>query len=407
MPLFEYNALDGKGKKRTGLVDAGNLNSARERLRLDGLYVISMSKAAAAQEKAAPKNLSFPGRITRSDLASASRQLSTLLRAGLPLVQALEALIEQMEKASVRKVLSSVRNRVNEGAPFYDALSEHPSVFPPLFVQMIRAGETGGFLEEIMTRLAETLEREARLRSRIIAALVYPVVMTLLGFVFMFFLFAFVVPQVVSIFADFGRSLPLLTRILLAVSGFAASYWMLILAGFLVMVFIYKKMSGSVRFGQSFDRAMLRVPVFGRLHLKVATVRFSHILGALLTSGVPMIKALEIVGDVMGNRVLATAIEGASESVARGGSLAESLRASAVFPPLVSRVVGVGEQSGELPSMLGRIAESYEEEVSSSVQAMTAVLEPLLILGMAAVVLFVVLAVLLPIFELNQLVRTG
>ncbi len=407
MPLFEYHALDGKGKKITGLIDAGNLQAARERLKKDGLFVVSMDQASARGKTSSVRDISLPGRVTRSDLASATRQLSTLLKAGLPLVQSLEALIEQMEKPSVRKVLSSVRNRVNEGAPFFEALSEHPAVFEPLFIQMVRAGETGGFLDEIMIRLAETLERETRLRNRVIAAMAYPAIMTVIGFIFLLFLFAYVVPQVVSIFADFGRTLPVLTRILLVLSEIASSYWLHFLVFAVLLLFIYRRASVSERFGQPLDSFRLKLPIFGRILLKVATVRFCHILGALLTSGVPMLKALEIVGEVMGNRVLSSAIQDASDSISRGGSLADSLRASGAFPPLVPRVIGVGEHSGELPAMLGSVAESYEEEVSTSIQTMTAVLEPILILVMAAVVLFVVLAVLLPIFELNQLVRTG
>jgi general secretion pathway protein F len=276
-----------------------------------------------------------------------------------------------------------------------------------MYVQMCRAGESGGFLERIMERLADTLEKEVRLRGRVMAALTYPIVMTVIGTVFLLFLFAYVVPQVVGIFSDFGRALPVPTRILLFVSGLVSSYWIVMLAIVLLAVIGWRLLSRSARFGPAVDALKLRLPMAGKLTLKVATVRLSHILGTLLASGVPLITSLEVVSDVMGNRVLSGAVKQVSVSVSRGGSLADAFRASGVFPPLLPRIVAVGEQSGELAEMLTGVADAYEEEVTRTVQAMTAILEPALILVMAGAVLFVVVAILLPIFELNQLVRTG
>jgi len=407
MPLFEYTVLDGKGKRRKGLLDASSSQSARESLRKDGLYIVSLHSAAV--ETGSPSSLAFPGfnRISRSDLASMTRQLSTLLRAGLPLLQALEALVEQMEKPSIRRTLSGVRNLVNEGASFHEALAHYPSVFPGIYVQMCRAGETGGFLDQIMERLADTLDNEVRLRGRVVAALVYPIIMTVLGTIFLLFLFAYVVPQVIGIFTDFGQTLPLATRVLLFLSGLISRYWIVFLVIIVAAGITYRALARSEKMGPVIDGLKLKTPLIGGLALKVATVRLSHILGALLSSGVPLIKSLEVVGDVLGNRVLVSAVRDASRQVSQGGSLAQAFRTSGVFPPLLPRVVAVGEQSGELSEMLTGVAETYEEEVSRSVQAMTSILEPLLILIMAAVVLFVVVAILLPIFELNQMVRTG
>jgi general secretion pathway protein F len=407
MPLFEYAVLDGKGKRKHGFLDAPSSQSAREILKKDGFYIVSLGSAAIDSRK--PTRSSFPGfgRISRSDLASMTRQLSTLLRAGLPLMQALEALVEQMEKPAIRKTLSGVRNLVNEGATFHEALAQYPLVFPGIYVQMCRAGETGGFLEKIMERLADTLDREVRLRGKVVAALVYPMVMTVLGTTFLLFLFAYVVPQVVGIFTDFGQTLPVPTRILLFVSGMVSKYWILFLVMIGVAGISYRAFGRGEKTGLALDAFMLKVPLFGGLALKVATVRLSHILGTLLTSGVPLIKSLEIVGDVLGNRVLVSAVRDASRQVSQGGSLAQAFRTSGVFPLLLPRIMAIGEQSGELSEMLTGVAETYEEEVSRSVQALTSILEPALILIMAVVVLFVVLAILLPIFELNQLVGTG
>jgi len=407
MPLFEYAVLDSKGKRKKGLLDAPSFQSARETLRKSGFYIVSLDSAAVVSST--PSGSSFPGlgRISRADLASMTRQLSTLLRAGLPLLQALEALVEQMEKPAIRKTLSGVRNLVNEGASFHEALAHYPAVFPGIYIQMCRAGETGGFLDRIMERLADTLDREVRLRGRVAAALVYPMVMTALGSIFLLFLFAYVVPQVVGIFTDFGQALPLPTRLLLLISGLVSRFWILFLIIVVAAGISYRALARSEKMGPALDGFKLRIPLFGGLALKVATVRLSHILGALLASGVPLIKSLEVVGDVLGNRVLASAVRDASRQVSQGGSLAQAFRTSGVFPPLLPRVVAIGEQSGELSDMLSGVAETYEEEVSRSVQALTSVLEPALILVMASVVLFVVVAILLPIFELNQLVRTG
>jgi len=407
MPLFEYTALDSKGRKKNGFVDAVTIQSAREKLRADGFFIVNLTSAAVAAR--GRERVSFPVfvRFSRSDLASMTRQLSTLLRAGLPLVQALEALVEQMEKPAVRKTLSGVRNLINEGASFHEALAQYPGVFPPMYIQMCRAGEAGGFLDEIMRRLAGTLEKEVQIRGRIAAALVYPVVMTVIGGGLLLFLLAFVVPQVISIFSDLGEKLPLPTRILLFLSGVVSKYWflMILAAGGLIVLYVF--LNRSRKFGRTLDAWKLKIPIFGGLSLKVATVRLSHILGTLLASGVPLIRALEVVGDVLGNRVLSEAVQQAGVSVSRGGSLADAFRASGVFPPILPRVVAVGEQSGDLSGMLTGIADTYEEEVGRTIQAMTAALEPILIVAMAVMVFFVVVSILLPIFELNQLVRSG
>ncbi|UCF31758.1 MAG: type II secretion system inner membrane protein GspF [bacterium] len=407
MPLFEYSALDTKGRRQSGFVDAGNIQAARERLKGEGLFVVALTAAAAREAEPGLRSISLFGRVSGTDLASVTRQLATLLKAGLPLVQALEALIEQIEKAAVRKVLSSVRNHVNEGMAFHEALSEHPSVFPPLFIQMTKAGETGGFLEAIMLRLAETQERDMRLKSRVLAALVYPVIMTVLGFAFLLFLFAYVVPQVVGIFEDFGKALPVPTRILLLTSDFASRYWIVLVVCLVAAFIVYRRLSRSRRFGQTIDSMKLKLPLFGKLSLKIASARMCHVLASLLRSGVPLVRALEVVGEVLGNRVLSGAVDRAGQSVSQGSTLADSLRVSGLFPPLIPRVVAVGERSGQLSEMLSGVAESYEHDVQTSIQALTSILEPALILVMAVVVLFVVLAVLLPIFELNQLVRSG
>ncbi len=398
MPLFEYQALDPRGRRRSGQVTAEGMAQAKEALGREGLYPTLLREGGALRQAQG-----MGGRVTRADLAAVARQLATLLRAGLPVVGALDALVEQVERPGVRRALAGVRDRVNQGSSLHQALAPDPS-FPPLFTQMVRAGEAGGFLDQVMERLAGALEQEERLAGRVRGALAYPVLMTVLGVLFLLFLFAYVVPQVVGIFADYGRQLPLATRILLELSDFAGRFWYLLAGLPLLAVFLYRQADRSERFGLSLDGAKLRLPVVGSLILRAATVRLGYVLGTLLASGVPMLSAMETARMVVGNRHLAAALERAAEAVRQGESLATALRATGAFPPLLARVAGVGEKSGDLPRMLTGVAQSYEEELGRRLSTAVSLLAPLLILVMGGVVLFVVVAVLLPLFQLNQLV---
>jgi general secretion pathway protein F len=405
MPLFEYKALDNRGRKKNGLLDAATAQAAKERLRGQGLFVVAIGAESAPEKTRESRQLSLFTRVSRSDLAAVTNQMATLFRAGLPVVSALEVLIDQMEKPAVRKVLSGVRNAVSEGSSLNEAFSLYPAVFPPMYIQMCRAGEEGGFLGEIMNRLSATLEKEANLRGKVLGAMIYPIFMTIAGSILLMVLLTYVVPQIVGIFDDYGHGLPLPTQILLAVSGFLSAYWVGLVLMMSALAGSYVWAARSNRFGMAIDRMKLKLPLFGALTMKMAVVRFSHVLGTLLTSGVPLMRSLDVTSAVMGNRVLAGAVQGAATAVSRGSSLADSLRAAGVFPPILARVVAVGEQSGELPNMLVDVANSYEEEVSRATTALTALLGPVLILVMAAVVLFVVLSILLPIFEMNQLIK--
>jgi general secretion pathway protein F len=404
MSLFEYQALDVRGRRRSGLLEAEGPAQAREALSREGLFPVSLREGGGTAPAGKGVAL-FSSRVRRSDLAAATRQLATLLRAGLPLVSALDALVEQMEKPVVRRALAGVRDRVNQGKAFHEALTDDPAAFPLLYTQMVRAGEAGGFLDAVMLRLADTLEREERLKGKVRAALVYPALLSALSLVFLVFLFAYVVPQVVGIFSDYGRALPLPTRILLVIADFSSRWWPALLLAPGLLALLFRNLLRSERFGPLLDGAALRLPLAGRILLKASTVRLGYVLGTLLGSGVPMLYALEVASQVAGNRVLSSALRRAEEAVRRGESLAASLRMSGVFPPLLARVTAVGEKSGDLPRMLTGVAESYEEEVGNSLTAATAVLQPLVIVLMGGMVLFVMVAVLLPIFEMNSLVR--
>jgi general secretion pathway protein F len=338
-------------------------------------------------------------------LALLTRQFATLAKAGLTLIECLGTLIEQMENARLKRVLTHVRQQVREGHSLAEALQTHPRLFSDIYVNMIRAGEESGTLEIVLARLADYLESQARLLRAVQAALTYPIVMILVSVVILVFLLAYVVPQVTRIFTETGRVLPLATRMLLRVSSFVSSYWWLMLllaaSGALLMARLVRTPKGR----EWYDRMLLHLPWVGRLIQRVGIARFSRTLSTLLASGVPILTALGIVTHLFSNSLLRRAVEEARASVQEGESLAAPLRRSGLFPALLTQMVAVGERSGELETMLARAADAYDEEVSAVLARLTSLLEPLTILVMGGVILFIVLAILLPIFDLNQLVH--
>ncbi len=347
----------------------------------------------------------FERGITPQDLALVTRQLSTLVGAGLPLVECLGALVEQVDSPRQKKVLSQVRELVVEGGTLADAMKQHPTVFNDLFVNMVRAGEASGALDIVLIRLAEYTERAAALRGKVRSALTYPVFMGMASMGILFFLLAYVVPKVTRIFEERNAKLPTLTIVLLAISGFLSSYWWVILA-VIVIVVIAVRVSIRTPTGRlRFDGLTLRVPYFGKVLKKVALARFARTLSTLLLGGIPLLQALDIVKHVVSNMVLSNAIEDGRNSIREGHSVADPLKKSGLFPPLLVHMIAVGEKSGELEQMLSRAADAYDGEVEASVSALSSIMEPVLVIFMGGVVLFIVLAILLPIFDLNQLVK--
>lgn len=404
MPVFAYKGLSGAGRNVQGVIDAESARSARARLRKDGIYPTEV-----VEESAAPLGAGFtwrPGaRVSSADLALLSRQLSTLLAAGVPVVEALSAVGEQAERPAAARVLSHLRDAVSQGTSLADAMAEHPGVFPELYVGMIRAGETAGALDLVLDRLATHTEAQTRLRSRVRNALAYPVIMGCISAGIVLLMLAFVVPKVTRIFADQEQQLPLVTRILLgASSALTESWWLLLLL-------LLAAAGGAYAFvrrpgGRAWlDRRLLALPLVGPILTKVAVARFSSTLATLLGNGIPLLAALELSGRVIGNEALREAIEEARTAIREGQSVADPLRRSGLFPPLLTRMIAVGERSGDLEPMLERVADAYEQDVESSLAGMTAVLEPIMIVVMGAIMIFVVLAILLPIFEINSLVR--
>lgn len=407
MPVFHYIGVDSKGKRTNGIIDAENDRAARLKLRRQGIFPTSLAlEGMAKQGLSLSMNIDFAKYLQRvkvQDIAIMTRQLSALLGATIPLVEALAALIDQVENVKLKTVLTQVREKVMEGSKLSEAMREHPKVFGDIYINMVDAGENSGALDIVMQRLADFTESQARLRSKVIGAMIYPAIMSVVGALLMLMLITFVVPKVTKIFEDTGATLPLPTRLLMATSSFLVNYWwvcILLLVGLVYGVRRFvRKPSGRLWW----DRKKLNLPIFGNINRMVAVARFSRTLATLLASGVPLLAALEIVRTIVDNKVLQAVIEQTRDNVREGQSVSEPLKRSGHFPPLVTHMIGIGEKTGDLEKMLERVADTYDGQVETSLSALTTLLEPMMILVMAGVVSFIVLSILLPILKLNQL----
>ncbi|GAB4271334.1 type II secretion system inner membrane protein GspF [Deferrisoma sp.] len=405
MPVFEYEGINARGKAVRGVVDAEGPRAARLALKRQGVFANRVTPVTRAERETARRRRFLPSRgISASELALLTRQLATLLDAGLPLVAALTGLLEQTENQTTRRILSQVRSGVNEGKAFHEVLGEHPGSFPPIYRNMVRSGEASGTLPVVLGRLADFLEESVAFRRRLQSALVYPLLMGFLGTGILWFLMAYVVPRVTRIFEDLHQALPVPTRVLLAVSGWLRAYWWIALAVALVGWVALRRYGRTPRGRRGLHRLLLRTPAVGRFLSTVAVSRFARTLGTLLSSGVELLTALEISKSVLGNAVLEAAVERARDEVREGRSLHQALRATGEFSPVVCQMVAVGEESGALPSLLLKVSDAFEARVEAAVATLTSLIEPLMILALGAAVGFVVLAILLPIFEMSQLV---
>jgi len=405
MPLYAYRGLDVDGRSVGGVVDADSPRGARQKLRRSGVFPTDLKEERAATPLAVRAFAQRPERVPAAELAAITRQFSTLVAAGLPLVEALGALAEQAERPSLARTLAQVRQEVTEGSSLADSLAQHPRLFGSLYVNMVRAGEASGALHVVLDRLADYTENQARLLGKVRSALTYPAIMLLLSATILFFLLSYVVPKVTRIFQETHQQLPLPTRILLGVSDFVAQWWWLLLMLLAAVTVGVMRWARTPSGRERVDRLTLDVPYLGRLAQKLAVARFARTLSTLLASGIGLLPSLDIVKSIVDNTVLTRAIEHARDAIREGQSIAPPLRESGLFPPLVVHMVAVGERSGQLEAMLSKAADTYDDEVENAVVALTTILEPIIIVFMGGVVLFIVLAILLPIFELNRIVR--
>lgn len=408
MPVYEYSALNKSGKTIKGIIDADSQSAARNKIRQAGNYPIEIQETVPVSKKSGSrKPLSFrlTSGIRQQEVHIATRQLATLLGAGIPLVSALNGLIEQTTNQSFKKIIAQLKDSVNEGNSFTSALAEHPRLFSRIYVNMVKSGEASGSLDVVLEQLAEFGEAQQNMKSRIRAALLYPAFMAVVGIVVLFLLITFIVPSITKVFDDTQQALPLPTTILINLSGLLADFWwalLLLLIGLIVFLrFAVQQPNGK----KIWDRLKLTVPLFGDLNTKIAAARFGRTLGSLLQSGVPLITALHIVKNIFNNVLLTHVIDEATEELEKGRSLSNVLKRSRWFLPMVVQMIAVGEQSGALEKMLNKVADSYEREVETKVMALTSMIEPVMILVMGLLVSFIVISILLPIFEMNQLIK--
>ncbi len=406
MPVYAYKGVTSAGKAARGHVDAESVKGARLRLRRDGIFPTEFAEGRG--ERAAPTavrrfalRLPTLKRISSLDLAVATRQAATLLGAGIPLVESLRALTEQVENPRLKGVYGQVREHVNEGASFADALGAS-GVFPDLYVSMVRAGEAGGALEQVLERLADYMESQVRLRNKVGSILIYPFVMFGFACVVVGALVTVVLPQITQLLESLDQPLPFYTRWIIATSNFTRDWWWAMGLCAVAVAFGFRAALRTTRGRASYDRVRLRHPVVGRLARLIAISRFARTLSTLLAGGLPIIRALHTAGEVAGNTVLAKAIDAARLSITEGASVARPLRASGEFPPLVTHLIEVGEQSGALEAMLAKVADTYEEQVETAVTRLTALLEPFLILVMVGIVLVIILATLVPLLQVTS-----
>jgi general secretion pathway protein F len=409
MAVYEYSALNVKGKRLKGIIDADSIISARQKLRETNIFPTDLRETTAKERDEGHTRISL-GRLFKKvglrEISIMTRQLATLLSAGLPLVPSLAAIVSQTVNPHLKKTMAEIKEEVNEGNSLAESISHYPGIFSAFYVSMVRAGEASGALNIVLDRLADFNERQQALRGKVRAALTYPVFMFLIGSVVLFFMVTFIVPRITSIFEDMNQTLPGITVLLISVSGFLRSFWfvllILIAALFAGLRYAFTK---TERGKYMWDRIRLRMPLVGSLSHKIAVARFSRTLGTLLESGVPLLSALFIVKNIVNNRLISDVIENARKEVEEGQSLSGSLSKSELFPPLTIQMISVGEQSGNIEQMLYKVSDSYENEVESNIMMITSLLEPVMILVMGLFVGFIVISILLPIFEMNQLIR--
>ena len=423
MPVYTYRGFDTRGRAVNGVKDADNAKALRVILRRDGVLLTDAREGGARAgasvqsggqsfaEVFSPAGVlrSFRERESadRAQVATITRQLGTLLKAGVPLAESLGAMVEQLERPGMKRVLSDVRQQVNEGSSLGDAMARHSRIFEDLYVNMIRAGEAAGNLDAVLFRLADFLDAQNRLRGKITSAMFYPVVMAVIGSGLVSLLMVSVVPKVTEIYAESGKSdaLPWNTKLMIGLASLFANYWWAMIIFIPIAVVLFRQWRQTPKGRAFIDRNTLKLPVIGKLARMVAITRFAKTLATMLSAGVPLLRALDIVKSILGNTVLMKVIEDAKESIKEGESIAAPLKRSGEFPPIVTHMIAVGERSGQLEQMLENVAAAYDQEVDLNIGRLTTLLEPMMILVMGGSVGFVVMSILSPIMEMNQFVN--
>ncbi len=403
MPLYDYRALAITGKKVSGMVEAENIKAGRLKLKKQGLMVTDMTEKTTARPTQSGGIPFLGNRVSAADLAMLTRQLASLVKANIPLVEALSALVEQSEKQALKVVIATVRQDVNEGLSLAKALSKHPRVFDNIYINMIDAGESSGTLGIILIRLADLREAQMRLRSKVISGMTYPALMMTVAVVLLLGLFTFVIPKLAKVFEGMHKEMPPMTTFLINFSALLIDWWFLFLGAFVFVTYTFFNFIHSKNGKPKWDRFLLKVPVLGPLVRMIAITRFASTMATLLGSGVPILSAMSIARNLVGSAPIAAAIATARENITEGQSIAEPLRRSGEFPPVIIHMIAIGEKTGELPSMLQNVAANYEDQINSRIEGMTALLEPGMIIFMGITVGFIVYAIFVPLLNLSDI----
>jgi type IV pilus assembly protein PilC len=402
MSTYVFKAMDLTGAKATGEVEAESKQSVSEQLKSRGLIVLDISDKHTSRQI----NIDLFNRLSATDLAVMTRQLATMVQSGMTILKALYVLEAQTENKILNEAIVTVRKDVEAGLPLSDALERHPKVFDPLFVSMTRAGETGGMLDEALIRVADQLEKADSLRRQVKSAMTYPIVVLTFAGGILLALVAFLVPVFIGVFKQFGGDLPPITKLTVMLSNALTGYWYVMFAAAAAVVIGFKKWKTSEWGRPQWDRFRLRVPMkIGDIVQKIALARWSRTLSALVSAGVPLMQALDITGKTAGNHVVEQAMAGVIESVKSGGTISEPLKDSPAFPTMVTHMVAVGEETGNLDTMLGKIADFYEDQVDAAVKALTSILEPVMIIIVGGIVGFIVISMYLPLFKVYDAIK--
>jgi general secretion pathway protein F len=400
MPVFAYRAADRRGQTIDGVMEAADARAVVDRLRKEAYFPI---KVAAQGERAALFTRGGGSRVRQRDLLAMTQMLATLFEAGLPLDRALSILEELAPSPRVRTIVADLLHSVRGGSSLSEALAKHhPRPFSRLYINMVRAGEKGGVLEVSLRRLAEFLEARAAFNEAVVSALAYPLVITAVGAAAIIFLMTFVIPRFATIFNDLGQAIPLPTQILLTTSAALQTYWWVGAVVVMALVLGWRIWTGTPQGRARWDQFVLRLPIVGTLALKVETARFARTLGTMLKSGVPVLGAMAVVGDMMSNQSVGAAVARVADGVKRGGTIAAGMREHTAFPPLAMHMVRVGEETGRLEEMLLKVADTFETDVRTELKRVLGLLEPVIIVGMGVLVAFIVVAMLLAIFSINE-----
>lgn len=403
MPIYSYKGLDRSGKEIKNTINVESIVAAKQKIKSMGIMLIDIKEQKAQGTSGGSSFLKFGGSVGVEDLAMMTRQLATLIKAKIQIVEALAALVDQVENVTLRLVLADLRQKVNEGASLAKALQDHPKVFNSVYINMVEAGEASGTLEIVLLRLADFSEAQVKLRNKIKGAMTYPVIMAVFGFAMMNVIFIFVIPKMAKIFQSTKKELPAITKVCIWISNFLQNYWWLVIAGIIGTIYVVSKYISTKKGQAQWHALQLKLPIFGILTKMINVSRFCSTLGTLLNSGVPILTAMNIVKNLIPNVHMKDAIEKARISVSEGATLTAPLIQSGYFPPLVTHMIRLGEKSGELEPMLKIISENYEDQVQSRIGGLTSILEPIMMICLGVAVGFIVFAVVIPMMDINKI----